>query len=90
MKYHVRILGLVFLLSGFSLFYLFADRIKSEQLQEQVVLNQQGRPCFALLQLLTLTGIEHDSSLESIVHATQKNWLRKPGSERWEMDAKNW
>ncbi len=40
----------------------------------------------ALLELLTLTKITHDGTLPSIIQATQKHWLRKPGTERWEIE----
>lgn len=39
-----------------------------------------------LQELLKVTGIEHDDTLDSVVQATQKVWLRKPGTERWQMD----
>lgn len=39
-----------------------------------------------LKKLLEVTDIEHDGTLGSVVQATQKAWLRKPGTERWHMD----
>ncbi len=36
-----------------------------------------------LLELLTLTKTLHKGTLPSIIKATQKHWLRKPGTERW-------
>ncbi len=43
-------------------------------------------PSQPLLSLLSLLNIKHDGSLKSIVDATQKEWLRAPGTERWQMD----
>lgn len=45
-----------------------------------------GAPSVPLLSLLALLNIQHDGSWQSIVVATQKEWLRKPGSERWHME----
>ncbi|MDP3787802.1 MAG: hypothetical protein Q8Q60_00620 [Candidatus Chromulinivorax sp.] len=50
------------------------------------IVNAQGKPSQALLELLSLTGIEHDGSLASIVQATQATWIRKPGTERWDIN----
>lgn len=49
------------------------------------VLNPDGKPSELLLDLLTLTNVQHDGTLASIVQATQKEWLRTPGKERWEI-----
>ena len=49
------------------------------------LINEQGRPVKALLKLLAVTGIHHDESLGSIVRETQAAWIRKPGTERWDM-----
>lgn len=42
-------------------------------------------PPLPLLKILAVTGIHHDGTLPSMIQATQKQWLRKEGSERWEM-----
>ncbi len=49
------------------------------------LLTSDGKPSQPLLELLNLLAIEHDDSLKNIVEITQKNWLRKPGAERWHM-----
>lgn len=38
----------------------------------------------ALLQLLEVTEVVHDGTIEDVCRQTQKQWLRKAGSERWE------
>ncbi|MBA2307204.1 hypothetical protein H0W26_03680 [Candidatus Dependentiae bacterium] len=48
-----------------------------------VLFNEAYRPTDTLLQLLKLMNIEHDSTLQSIVSETQKQWLRPRGQERW-------
>lgn len=53
------------------------------------IVDAQGKPSQALLQLLSLTDVEHDGSLSSIVTATQAAWIRKPGIERWEIVEKS-
>jgi len=59
---------------------LFASSAYSEN-----ILNDQGKASEPLLQLLKLTGVSHDGSLGSIVKSTQSEWLRKPGTERWDI-----
>ena len=51
------------------------------------VFTQDKKPKPELQRLLTLTGVTHEDSISSIVNATQKAWLRKPGTERWHMSA---
>lgn len=89
MKYKV----LVFCLSvcGIIVFaqakYKNHDFIAQQDVHKYLV-NEQGHVDTALLQLLALTNIKHEGSLQSIVEQTQKSetgWLRKPGLERWDM-----
>src|SRR3989339_933035 len=49
------------------------------------MIDVQGKPSQDLVALLSLTGVEHDGSLASIVQATQAAWIRKPGTERWDI-----
>lgn len=42
-----------------------------------------------LYTLLDICGVEHDSTLPSIVQATQSAWLRKQGQERWQLEEKD-
>lgn len=37
----------------------------------------------ALTELLDILHIEHDGALPSLIEATQREFLRKPGTERW-------
>jgi len=46
--------------------------------------NKSGLPK-SLFTLLEMFSANHNGSLEDIVAVTQKKWLRKAGSERWEM-----
>lgn len=50
------------------------------------ILDNNNKPSQALLDLLNTFNIAHDGDLKSIVDATQKNWLRAAGKERWEVD----
>ncbi len=53
------------------------------------IVGSRGNVCPEMLQMLSLTGITHDGSLQDIVRETQKSWLRKPGTERWEVPSIN-
>ncbi len=57
-----------------------------EQPTNQQYLFKDGKNNRALNEILRLTNVEHDGTLPSIVAATQKSWLRRSGTERWEMD----
>lgn len=89
MKYKV----LVFLVSIFGFVMLVQTMHKghdnsAKQEAKVCLVDEQGRPSEALVQLLSLTNIEHDGSLASIVQQTQKpetEWMRKEGSERWDI-----
>jgi hypothetical protein len=39
-----------------------------------------------LEQVLYLTGVTYDGTLQDLVKATQKGWLRPAGKERWEIE----
>lgn len=89
MKYKL----LVFLATVFGLalflqaMYQGYDNSAKQEFKVSLV-NEQGHPTDVLLQLLSLTDIEHDGSLASIVQATQKadtGWMRKEGCERWDI-----
>ena len=71
----------------FSISLITICTINSMQQQNNPVsqiLSQEtiSKPLFSILDI---TGIKHNGTLSSIVEATQKSWLRKEGSERWEM-----
>ncbi len=61
------------------------SREELKQLRPQGVV-QEGKLSPAVLDILQLTNISHNGTLPSVVEATQKEWLRKAGTERWEMD----
>lgn len=50
------------------------------------IVDAHGKPSQELLWLLAFTDVEHDNSLASIVQATQAAWIRKPGTERWDIN----
>lgn len=54
--------------------------------QKYILSNDTLSP--TLKRILEATQIEHDDTLDSVVQATQKVWLRKPGTERWHMENK--
>ena len=93
MKYKV----LVFLVSFFGCAILVQtmhnnSHVVVQQSIQQALVDEQGRPHATLLELLSLTNIQHDDSLASIVEQTQKpesQWMRKEGSERWDIIDRN-
>lgn len=46
----------------------------------------QSNSSRALMKVLKILDIEHNSSLDSIVQSTQKAWLRPKDKERWQLD----
>lgn len=54
------------------------------------LIDSDGQPVRLVKELLRLTNIKHDGTLDSIVAQTQRSqqdggWLRAPGKERWEV-----
>lgn len=73
-----------FLLTIFLLFSGCSFQSKHEQKVEFVT--QDGIVNPLIFKLLQLTDILYtDGTLSSVVDETQKHWLRKPGSERWDI-----
>ena len=68
------------LAAGISFVLLFSVTKCSE------IKDQMSRQ--ALTEILDLTEVKHEGTLASIVTATQASWLRKAGTERWEMNNK--
>src|SRR5271166_1891688 len=48
------------------------------------IVDENGKPSAALLELLSKTHMNHDGTLETIFAKTQETWLRSAGKERWE------
>lgn len=87
---------LLIVLVGIFGFFIFIQAMHQNTVVQKnvqiAVVDVQGKPTDALLQLLELTGIEHDGSLASIVQVTQKSqaeWLRKQGTKRWDIAETN-
>lgn len=51
-----------------------------------LLLDKDNQPQQPLKELLEIFDIKHDNSLKNIVELTQRNWLRTPGKERWEIE----
>ena len=77
---------IIILLTIFFPAYHFSFDSGNSQMKIYQMVDDSGLPCKQLLQLLELEKIDHKGSLDSIVDATQKKWLRQPGKERWEME----
>lgn len=52
------------------------------------LIQADGTICKPLKKILKLTGIVHNGTIEDIVQQTQKAWLRKSGTERWQIEDK--
>lgn len=62
--------------------------IKGQEKSMQACVKDQnaGLVSQVVFDLMKLSGVESsDTTLQSIVDATQKSWLRKPGDERWDI-----
>lgn len=49
------------------------------------ILTADNKIAAPVLEIARITGVQHENTLESLVAATQKKWLRSPGFERWQM-----
>ena len=54
----------------------------------RAILTNCSKPTVALIQLLKYLDMMPHEDLKSIVEDTQKEWLRKPGQERWHQEEK--
>ena len=70
--------GTVALMFSVSLFVFFKTRTEAPQIA--------GFKKADLEQVLKLTGVTYDGTLQDLVKATQKGWLRPAGKERWEIE----
>lgn len=68
-----------------AIFFQTSCGTQKQSFAESLV-DEAGMPKPILLNLLDVMKIEHKGDLNSIVEETQKNWLRKPGQERWDID----
>lgn len=53
------------------------------------LLEQEEKTMQKFSKLFDVLGIEHDGTLDSIVQATQREWLRPAGKERWDAPDKH-
>ncbi|MDR3647192.1 MAG: hypothetical protein P4L22_06640 [Candidatus Babeliales bacterium] len=60
--------------------------VKKNKYLYDFILNQDGTPTQALLDILEATKVEHNGTLSNIVKLTQEKWIRKPSTERWQME----
>lgn len=60
-------------------------RQQEEPFSRVVIVADNGHVAPDVLKLLELTGIDHDGTLPDIVEKTQVHWIRKPGTERWDI-----
>ena len=73
-------MGTVALMFSVSLFVFFKTRTEAPQIA--------GFKKADLEQVLKLTGVTYDGTLQDLVKVTQKGWLRPAGKERWEIEDK--
>ena len=71
-------MGTVALMFSVSLFVFFKTRTEAPQIA--------GFKKADLEQVLKLTGVTYDGTLQDLVKVTQKGWLRPAGKERWEIE----
>ncbi len=68
-----------FHLSLIVLFFCFPI----QTMEQELILDTSNKPSTSLLKLLEALNVSHDGFLNSIVAATQNQWLREMGKERW-------
>jgi hypothetical protein len=61
------------------------DTVQLQGAHSSIVIDENGHPTAAMARLLEVLAVKHDGTLKSIVDATQKQWLRPAGTERWEL-----
>lgn len=59
---------------------------KKQVISQLKIVNAKGKPRQGLLDLLDACNIKHNGTLDDIIQKTQHEWLRKPGTERWQND----
>jgi hypothetical protein len=79
-KYSLSLLCLVALV---GIMYQSCSKSAATDLTE-AILTAENKPTPALKHLMTTLGLPSGDSLPEIVAVTQKAWLRKPGTERWD------
>lgn len=81
-------LSLSILLASFIYFYVKAnnDNKMKNPILSRMLVDSKSKPTQDLLDLLSAFNVQHDGTLKDIVVQTQKEWLRKPGKERWQVD----
>lgn len=78
----------IYCLSLLSLFtYSYCSDVEINNPKNKLVhaiVDENGKPSRALLELLSQAHMDHDGTLETIFAKTQEVWLRSAGKERWE------
>jgi hypothetical protein len=69
-----------------TLILLFTSRISLAQNSNDLLFTQEKTPTQTLKTVLDITNIQTNNSIEEIVAKTQKEWLRPPNKERFEIE----
>ncbi|KKR97179.1 MAG: hypothetical protein UU47_C0002G0051 [candidate division TM6 bacterium GW2011_GWE2_41_16] len=84
---HIKnVLPIVLVACIFASFSAVITKPVAQNSQLKITTSDQ-KPQQPLLDLLGICAITHDGSLKNIVQQTQQTWLRKSGTERWQMNA---
>ena len=51
--------------------------------------NKNAVPDQSVIELLNIASIKHNGTVDDIIKKTQEQWIRKSGTERWEIDKSN-
>lgn len=80
---NIILLVSIFVLTNFETGCIFRTKIDDSI----SLLDEKGNPKPALLKLLDYYKVKHDGTAKEIIQITQKEWLRKPTQERWDLKA---
>ncbi len=84
---NIRIFFRILFVSCLGLLVFFSLSNKNTRVSAlSSVLVKKHQPTKTLLDMLDNFGVSHDGTLSSIVAQTQKQWLRKKGLERWQIE----
>src|SRR3989338_1920251 len=63
---------------------------KRTTIENYAIVNPEGKPSSAILEMMEVLGLRHNSTLKSIVDITQEKFFQKKADgqrkERWEID----
>ncbi len=79
---------MAFVIAGITTFFFASSSYKSKKMYSEKLINKDGSPTKTFSALLEKLDLVVEPNLDAIVATTQATLLRKPGTERWQMEEK--